>query len=152
MYSKLEKKEFKVEFWNNFEFYMRKHTKRHGNVPWNNYKTKIKDLYFRLEFTETEASFSIDLQQPDSIRELFYEQFGELKTLLEKALGTDLVWEELYINEYDKATCRIYITLPNVNLFNKDDWEKVFLFFDRKMVKLHVFWLEYKEIFKNLEK
>ncbi|HRN42336.1 MAG TPA: DUF4268 domain-containing protein, partial [Vicingus sp.] len=84
-------------------------------------------------------------------RELFYEQFTELKVLLEKALGTPLVWEELYINEYDKAICRIYVVLPDVNLFNIDDWKKVTDFFENKMVKLHVFWMEYREIFKNLE-
>lgn len=151
MYSKEEKKNFKIEFWNKFSVYMRKHTQKHGIINWSNYKTKIKDLYFRLDFNETEARFSIELQHPDSIRELFYEQFTELKVLLEKALGTPLVWEELYINEYDKAICRIYVVLPDVNLFNKDDWKKVTDFFENKMVKLHVFWMEYREIFKNLE-
>lgn len=151
MYSKEEKKNFKIEFWNRFSVYMRKHTQKHGTINWSNYKTKIKDLYFRLDFNETEARFSIELQHPDSIRELFYEQFTELKVLLEKALETKLVWEELYINEYDKAICRIYVVLPDVNLFNKDDWKKVTDFFENKMVKLHVFWMEYREIFKNLE-
>ena len=151
MYTKEEKKNIKVEFWTNFGFYMKKHIRKYGNVHWTNYKTKIKDLYFRLEFNEKEAIFSIELQHPDSIRELFYEQFCELKTILEDTLNTKLIWEELYINEFDKAISRIYIVLPDVNLFNKNDWQKVFVFFDSKMVKLHSFWIEYKEIFKNLE-
>ncbi len=151
MYSKEEKKAFKVEFWTNFSFYMRKYSQKHGTINWSNYKTKIKDLYFRLDFNETEARFSIELQHPDSIRELFFEQFTELKVVLEKAIGTPLVWEELNINEYDKAICRIYVVLPHVNLFNKEDWPQVTTFFEKKIVKLHVFWLEYKEIFKNLE-
>jgi hypothetical protein len=151
MYSKEEKKNIKVEFWTSFGFYMKKHIRKHGNVHWTNYKTKIKDLYFRLEFNEKEAVFSIELQHPDSIRELFYEQFCELKAILEDTLNTKLIWEELYVNEFDKAISRIYMVLPDVNLFNKNDWQKVFVFFDSKMVKLHSFWIEYKEIFKNLE-
>lgn len=151
MYTKEEKKAMKVEFWTDFGIYMRKHVNRHGKVHWTNYKTKIKDLYFRLEFIDNEARFSIELQHPDSIRELFYEQFLELKALLEDTIQTKLIWEELYINEFDKAISRMYIVLPDVNLYNKNDWGKVFAFFDGKMVKLHTFWVEYKEIFKNLE-
>ena len=79
-----------------FRVYMRKQTQRHGTVNWSNYKTKINDLYFRLDFNETEARFSIELQHPDSIRELFYEQFTELKVLLEKYEGGTLYWFERF--------------------------------------------------------
>lgn len=151
MYTKEEKKEIKIEFWTAFGIYMRKYNGKYGKVNWTNYKTKIKDLYFRLEFNETQASFSIELQHPDSIRELFYEQFVELKVLLDEALQTKLIWEEIFINDYDKAISKIHLEFPDVNLYNKNDWTKVFVFFEQKMVNLHKFWMEYKEIFKNLE-
>lgn len=152
MYTKEEKKAIKTEFWTSFGVYMRKYTSQYGKVHWVNYKTKIKDLYFRLEFTNSEAIFAIDLQhKDDGIRELFYEQLTELKVVLQDSIGEELQWQELCFNEFNQPISRISTSLSGVNLYNKDDWHKVFLFFEKKMVGLHEFWLDFKEIFIQLQ-
>lgn len=152
MYTKEEKKAIKTEFWTSFGVYMRKYTSQYGKVHWVNYKTKIKDLYFRLEFTEQEAYFAIDFQhKDDGIRELFYEQLTELKVVLEEAIGEPLEWTELCFNEFNQPISRISISLTGVNLYNKGDWQKVFLFFEKRMVGLHQFWIDFKEIFIQLQ-
>lgn len=152
MFTKEEKKAIKTEFWTSFGVFMRKHNKEFGKVHWVNYKTKIKDLYFRLEFTPEKACFSIDLQHvDDGIREIFYEQFTELKVLLHDAIGEELIWEEVVFNEFEKPIARIYIEKTNVNLYNKNDWQEVFLFFEKRIVGLHRFWMDFKEIFLQLQ-
>ncbi|MCB9334683.1 MAG: DUF4268 domain-containing protein [Flavobacteriales bacterium] len=153
MYAKEEKKAIKTEFWTSFGVYMRKYTSQYGKVHWVNYKTKIKDLYFRLEFTEQEAFLAIDFQhKDDGIRELFYEQLTELKVVLEEAIGEPLEWTELCFNEFNIPISRVSTKLDGVNLFNKSDWPKVFDFFEKRIVGLHEFWMDFKEIFLNLQK
>jgi len=152
VYRKEEKRLIKTEFWIAFGVYMKKHNKEFGRVKWVNYKSHVKDIYFRLDFTEKKASFSIELQhRDDEIRELFYDQFKELKTMLTSSVEDDLVWEPLVFNKFDNPISRISCELPKVRLYNKDNWSEVFQFFESNMVGLHRFWTNFGLIFKQLE-
>jgi hypothetical protein len=152
MFTKAEKKNINTEFWNSYGIYMKKYNPQLGRVRWVNYRTNIKDLYFRLYFDEHKAAFTIELQhKDDGIRELFYEQFTELKTMLNEHVGVDLEWEEVAFNQFNYPVSRISSKLPNVSIYNKNDWQKTFQFFEKRMVGLHGFWVEFKEIFENLE-
>ena len=152
MFTKQEKKNFNTEFWTSFGVYMKKHNVRYGRVKWVNYKSNIKDVYFRLDINPKKAAFAIELQHTDDgIRALFYEQFIELKTMLNNHVDNQLIWEELAFNKYQQPISRMYIELPDVSIYNKDDWQSAFQFFEKKMTGLHEFWEEFSEIFKNLE-
>lgn len=152
MYTKEEKRTIKTEFWNTFGVLMKKHNKEFGRVKWANYKSHVKDIYFRLDFTEKKASFSIELQhRDDEIREIFYDQFLELKKVLTDSVKYDLVWEPLVFNKFDYPISRISCELPSVRLYNKDHWRDVFQFFESNMVGLHRFWTDFGIIFKQLE-
>jgi len=152
MFTKEEKKNITTDFWNCFGVYMKKYNKQYGRVRWVNYRTNIKDLYFRLNLTPKSATFSIELQHnDDGIRELFYEQFLELKTVLNDSVGGELIWEEVKFNQFNHPVSCIYEELPNVSIYNREDWQAVFQFFEKKMVGLHDFWLEFQEIFKQLD-
>ena len=152
MFTKEEKKNYNTEFWNSFGIYMKKYNKQFGRVSWVNYRSNIKDLYFRLSINEKSASFAIELQhKDDGIRELFYEQFLELKGVLESHVGADLIWKEVTFNEFNQPISKIYVPFENVSLYRKEDWQKAFQFFEKRIVGLHKFWIEFNEIFKNLE-
>lgn len=152
MYTKDEKRNFKIEFWNTFGVLMKKHNREFGRVKWVNYKSNVKDVYFRLDFTEKKATFSIELQhRDDDIRALFYEQFLELKKVLTDSVKDELVWESLVFNDFDYPTSRISSELLDVKLYNKDTWSAVFQFFESNMVGLHRFWTDFGMIFKQLE-
>ncbi len=152
MFTKEEKKKFKTDFWTSFGIYMRKHNAKLGRVSWVNYRTHIKDMYFRLDITTKDAIVSVDFQhKDDGIRSLFYEQLLELKTVLQSSIGDDWKWEEVSFNEFNQPVSKVYIVLENVSIYNKDDWQKTFRFYEEKMLGLHGFWIDFKEIFKNLE-
>ena len=152
MFTKEEKKNINTEFWNSFGIYMKKYNKKYGRIRWVNYRTNIKDLYFRLNLTQQKAIFSIELQhKDDGIRELFYEQFLELKAVLNDSVNGELVWEEIKFNQFNHPVCCMHSELENVSIYKKEDWLSVFQFFEKKMVGLHEFWLEFQEIFKQLE-
>ena len=87
----------------------------------------------------------------DGIRALFYEQFIELKTMLNNHVDNQLIWEDVTFNKFQQPISRMYIELPNVSIYNKDDWQSIFQFFEKRMTGLHEFWEEFSEIFKNLE-
>ncbi len=152
MFTKDEKKQFNSEFWSSFGLYMKKYNQRLGRVRWVNYRSNVKNIFFRLSMTPKEAIFSIEIQHPDDeIRELFYEQFLQLKTVLESSIGNDLVWEEIAFNQYESPVSKISVQLSGVSIYNKDDWQKTYQFYEKRMIGLHEFWEEFKEIFKQLE-
>lgn len=152
MFTKDEKKQFNSDFWNSFGLYMKKYNQRLGKQRWVNYRSIVKDVFFRLNITHKEAEFSIEIQhKDDGIRELFYEQFLQLKTVLEASIGDDVVWDKVAFNQYNSPVSKISIQLPGVSIYNKDDWKKTFQFYEKRMVGLHEFWEEFKEVFKQLE-
>jgi hypothetical protein len=153
MYSKDEKKKYTADFWNSFGLYMKKYNQDFGRIKWVNYRTNVKDIYFRLDITNKKASVSIELQQKDDgIRELMFDQFKELKVVLEDNVKGDLVWNAVAFNRFNSPICSISEELNNVSIYSRDDWPQVFQFFEKRMLGLHSFWDEFQEIFKDLEK
>ncbi len=152
MYSKDEAKSLRKEFWTTFGVYMKKYNKVYqAKVRWVNYNTKVKDIYFRLEVDKKKAFFSFDLQhKDDGLRELFYEQFTELKAVITDSFEDELTWEQQYETPYG-INSRIYTELEGVSVFNKNDWATIFPFLERNIVSAHDFWEDFGEIFKNLE-
>ncbi|MBL4669280.1 MAG: DUF4268 domain-containing protein [Flavobacteriales bacterium] len=153
MYTKEEKKKYTADFWNSFGLYMKKYNKDYGRIKWVNYRSNVKDLFFRLNITSEKATFSIELQhKDDGIRALFFEQFKELKIVLEGNIKGDLIWEENGFNYFNEPISLISSELDNVSIYNRNDWQQIFYFFEQRMVGLHTFWVEFEEIFKELEK
>ena len=152
MYSKEESRSLRREFWTSFGVYMKKYNKVYqGKINWVNYNTKCKDIYFRLDVTKKKASFTFDLQHRDTgMRELFYEQFTELKAVINDSFENELTWVSEFETEYGTSS-RIYAELENVSVFNKNDWHDVFPFLEKNIVSAHEFWNEFSDIFTNLE-
>ena len=88
MFSREEKKSLNTAFFNQFVRHMsRHHSKGGGGGRWESYKTGVKGLYFRM-LTAPVVGIAIDIQQKDpEIRALLYDQFVELRRLLEAEWG-----------------------------------------------------------------
>ena len=152
MYSKEHKREIKTLFYTSFGKYMSKNNASTGKIKWLNYPTQVKDIYFRISLETKYAEVYIDLQHQDqSLRNLFYDQFLELKTVFKNTLGQDWHWNREQENKYGKKCARITTTLQEVNLYNKDTWAETFQFFEKHLLNLDVFWSEFKDLFKDLE-
>ncbi|WP_317172153.1 DUF4268 domain-containing protein [Hymenobacter sp. BRD67] len=120
-------------------------------VNWINYKTGLKGVQFKLDADNRRARIGIELTQPDAgIRELFYEQFGELKSLLHEALGEEWTWEAAATNEHGQPLSRIYKELAPVNLFSRDDWPALISFFKPRLIALDEFWSGAQYAFEEL--
>jgi hypothetical protein len=152
VFSKDEKKAFKQLFWTSFGKFMSKHESVSGQkVNWSNYKTRIKDLYVRLEVDTKKASFAIEFQHTDEgIRQLFFDQFKELKTVFHSIMGDNLEWIQVDEQQH-KIISKICADLPGVNIYNKNTWEDAFPFFEKHMVNFDEFWSEFSELFVILQ-
>ena len=153
MYGKEEAAQLRSLFWTSFGKYMGKHRSQSGvKVKWTNYKTGIKDVYFRLHCDKKMATVAIDLQHKDEgIRSLFQEQFQELNTVFQSIAGDFWEWQYHFDKSSNTECLRLAVCHAPVNLYNKDTWAETFHFFERHMLSLDEFWTEFSEIFKQLQ-
>ncbi|MBS1525629.1 MAG: DUF4268 domain-containing protein [Bacteroidetes bacterium] len=153
MYSKEEASRIRQEFWTTFGQYISPQLSADGlKVNWINYKTGLKYVYFRMKAANRSATIAIELAHPDAgIRELFFEQFIELKNVLHATLGEDWEWQPDYRDEDGKRFSRIYKQLNSASIFNKNDWPALISFFKPRIVALDEFWSSVKYAFDALK-
>ncbi|MBT4774279.1 MAG: DUF4268 domain-containing protein [Crocinitomicaceae bacterium] len=155
MFSKEERRERKSLFWISFgKFMTSKHRSASGKkVNWSNYKTGVNDIYFRLDCDNKQAIISIEFQHKDAgIRELFLEQFLQLKTVFHAQVNEEWEWDSLACTETGQQIIRVSKTRNGVNIFNKNDWLEVFTFFEPRLLAIDSFWCEFGELFLILSK
>jgi|TARA_B110000114_G_C14815457_1_gene286438 hypothetical protein len=153
MYSKEYKSEMKKLFYTSFGKYMSKNKSINDTkIKWLNYKTDIKDLYFKIDCNENYTKILIDIQHSDDeIRNLFFDQFLELEKLFIKTMGEKWTWDSEYLNSYGQKSSQISKTLKKVNIYDKKTWVTSFNFLEKRFIKIDKFWLNFYEVFKALE-
>ncbi len=124
-----------------------------GDEPahWINYRTRIKHVSFRLHADQRRASIAIEITHPDpGVREVFYDQFRELKPALEEALGEEWTWDATAHDAHGQTLARISQEIIGANLFERDDWPRLISFFKPRMIGLDAFWHGYQWAFEEL--
>ena len=153
MYSKAEATQLRQAFWTTFGQYMAPVLSAEGlPANWINYKTGLKNVYFRMQADNRRARIGIELTEPDAgIRALFFEQFEELKTLLHETLGEAWTWEPATADAHGRPLSRIYKELAPANVFSRDDWPALISFFKPRLVALDAFWSDAQYAFEALK-
>jgi hypothetical protein len=151
MFTREEASLLRKEFWTTFGKYMRPVPSAEGlKVNWINYHTRVKDVYFRMEADNDSAVISISLEHNDAgIRELYFEQFLEFKTMLHTSLGEEWYWVRKTIVD-GRDVSRIYIQLPRVSVFNRNHWPDLISFFKPRIIALDAFWENARYTFESL--
>jgi len=153
MYTKDEKKEFKVTFWNELNEKLSEAGKAKGrNLEWMSYPTQIKRLFFRMEADETSARMCIDSQfVTKGIREIYYLQFQDFENKLNETFTSKVIYNSDYEHWNGKVISRVYCELTDVNINNKEDWPKIHDFLMTNFLNLDAFWEEFNEVFLALK-
>ncbi|GAC1370139.1 MAG: hypothetical protein NVSMB30_08550 [Hymenobacter sp.] len=153
MYSKAEATRLRQAFWTALGQYMAPVPSAEGqSTNWINYKTGLKHVYFRMQADNRQACIGIELTHPDpGIRELFYEQFTEVRALLHEALGETWTWEADAVDSNGLPLSRIYTELSPANLFDRDDWPALISFFKPRLMALDAFWTDAQYAFEALK-
>lgn len=118
---------------------------------WINYKTGLKNVYFRMQADKKLATIGIEMTQPDpEIQQMFFEQFEALKEMLYEAVGEEWIWALHTYDENGKVISRIYTELRGVSVFKQDDWPALISFFKPRIMALDAFWNDAKYSFDEL--
>ena len=147
MYTKQEASAIKSLFWTRFGQYMKPiPSSWKEKVNWVNYKTGIKDIYFRMNVDAQKAVISIDITIDDAIiRAIVFEQFTKMKSMLEMSSQNQWIWQEEVFNEFGFPYARIYQEQLNVNVFKQEDWPSIISFLKQRIVALDNFWADAKD-------
>ena len=150
MYSKEEAKSLRMEFWERFRNYSSIRRRQKGKPEkWTMEQTGIKALSLRFSIDRKSAMVGIDLDTSNMDKRVeLYDKLESLKTLLEKAMKQELIWEVDFKRENGKSVSKIYTRLDGVDIYNKECWPDVFKFFYTNMMKLESFYLEYKDFLR----
>lgn len=152
MYSKQEASQLRQEFWTSFGQYLTPVLSAEGEkINWINYKTGEKGISFRMQAGNKKAIISIDITQGDEgIRQLYFEQFLQLKNIFANSVKEEWVWLPNMQDENNRTISRIYKELSQVSIYNKSDWPAIISFFKPRIIALDEFWNTVKYSFEAL--
>lgn len=152
MFTKEEKKDLTKRFWVSMAERLDLKGKTKGrNIDWLDYPNKINHIYFRMESNTEFVKFCIDIQFLDKgLRDLYFEQFEELKDKLTSIMPTELVWLKSFDHPNTRNIARISTVLDGVNIYNEKDWTNSQQFLEDAFIAFDQFWCEFSDVFKAL--
>ncbi len=110
-------------------------------VNWINYKTGIKELYFKTDVDNKSARIAIEISLKDrEMQELMFEQFEEYLPLFESTVGEDWIWYQSFFDENGKEISKIELRLEKVSIFREENWPEIIGFLKENLLKLDEFW------------
>lgn len=146
MYNQQEKSILKRQFWTSFGQYMAPiPSSENIKINWVNYKTGVKNLYFRMEADATAATIKVLITHTDiSTQLMLFNLFKQLQQVLHAALDEEWQWAPQTVDEDGKTVSVIYTTLEGVSIYKKEDWPLIISFFKPRIIALDAFWNEVK--------
>lgn len=153
MFTREQASAIRMEFWTLFGQSLKGRMSAEGmRVNWINYKTGVKDVYFRMNAESKHATIGIHITHQDlGLQQLFYEQFLEAKSPLENTLGEEWIWENEITTPEGKIISQIYTVLEDRSIFNKKHWPEIMKFLKSRIIKLDEFWSVAGDVFKELD-
>lgn len=147
MYTKQEASGIRRKFWTTFGIYMNPVPSAwQEKVNWLNYKTGIKDVFFRLHADNKMARICIEITHNDPmIRKIYFDHFLAMRNMLHNALQEEWVWKEETEDELGKQLTVIYIEISGVNVMEEKSWPSIIAFFKPRFIALDAFWGEVKD-------
>lgn len=152
MYSKEEASKLRQQFWITFGKYMKPIPSAEGlTINWVNYKTGVKNVFFRMNAEQKFATISIDITHGDEeTRKLFFEQFVAFKKIFSAAVKEDWDWNLRALNEYGVPLSQISTTVYDLSIFNQQNWPALISFLKPRIIALDQFWTDVKPVFEDL--
>lgn len=152
MLSKEERRKLNEDFWSGFKQYMRKKKSSNGRrINWINYPSDVKEIFIRWEVNGKTTRLCFDIQPKDEgVRQIIWEQLGELKAVLIAEMSNPGSWQEEYYTEDGRLISRIYWESADYNFYNVNEHPQMFNFMGETIEAFDRFYQEYKEILISL--
>lgn len=144
MYSKTEAQAIKKDFWIQFgQTFPRK---------WILHNTKIKDVSFKFEIEPRKVAVGFFIEcKSDELRKIYYEKIVSLKTILEEDYLPEVLFDQHFTLENGKIISKIWVEKEGIKLYNKNQWDEIYMFFYDKMEQFEYFFYEYQDYIQDLE-
>ena len=140
-----------LEFWTTFIASSNKTNKLYESISPSKDSWIAKSLGSSIQLclviSKTFARTEIYLNKSKQENKKVFDQLFLQKTEIEKLLGVELLWDRID----NKNASRISFQLENVNIENKDDWDKMILFFIEYSVKFEQCFKPFLEKIKTLK-
>lgn len=152
MYSAAESSKIRQDFWTVFGQYMKPVPSAQGyRINWQNYKTGVKDVYFRMKTERDFISIGIEIcHKDDELQQLYFEQFVEFRKLLEAELEEPWDWQLHQFDDLGKVVSRIQKVKIGLNVFDQNDWPEIISFLKPRIIALDAYWANIKPAFEDL--
>ena len=138
------------KFWTIFGQYM-KPVPGAGSeaVNWLNYKTGVRNIFFRMDADQHNAHVGIEMQHATEANRLHcYNHFVALKKILEQITSSNWQWHAALIDENGQTISRISQSLHSVNILQEADWPCIIAFLKEHITSLDAFWNSVKDGFE----
>lgn len=138
------------KFWTIFGQYMKPVPGATGEaVNWLNYKTGIRNIFFRLDADKQNAGVGIEIRHVTETGRLhYYNHFVALKKLMEHSTGYEWYWHAAVTDENGQTISRICQVLNKVSVLNEADWPAIINFLKPRIIALDSFWQTVKDGFE----
>lgn len=142
MYTQAEISAIRKKFWVAFGQYMKPVPNAQGRrINWPNYRTGVRDIYFRMKAERNFASVGIELGHSDpELQELYFDHFAQLKKILENSTQEKWNWKLLSLNEVGQPISRIEKVITGVNVLDEGSWPEIISFLKPRIIALDEFW------------
>ena len=143
MYSKEEAKLIKQEFWTTFA--------KEFPRKWILFNTKIKEFTLKFEIDNKIARVGIEITSQDpNLKLIYFQKIESLKSILEDEYVNNCIFDYNFCLETGKKIAKIYVSLENISINNKNNWHNIFNFFNTHMIGFENFFLEHEDYIKDL--
>ena len=150
MYTTEQVSKQRKKFWTIFGHYMKPVPGASGEaVNWLNYKTGIRNIFFRMDADWQSADVGIEIHHAaEADRLLCYNHFVALKKLLEQTTGNNWQWQVAVLDENGRPISRISQSLDSINILQESDWPAIIAFLKQYITSLDAFWETVKDGFE----
>jgi hypothetical protein len=147
MYKKNEIVQLKKEFWTVFGQYMSPILSANGErINWINYKTGLKDIFFRMDATSTDASVGLELRHADSDRrDLIFKKLFLFRDTLQALDTQEWRWDVTKRDNFDQPYSAVSRIMKGVSVLDRNSWPAIISFLKPGIITLDAFWSEVKD-------
>lgn len=148
MYTKEEKREFRIQFWDGFKRYSKKQGRK--MTSWVLKGTQIKEAQLKFDLNEDGAFVMLQIDsKSDDKRYSVFDKFMKYRPVVEDTCGDELIWDKNYFIEGFKEVSVVYFHLREASVYKKENWEEYYQFLFQKMSLLEEAFLDIKEVVQN---
>ena len=150
MYTTEQVSKQRKKFWTVFGQYMKPVPDAGGEaVNWLNYKTGVRNIFFRMDADQQSAHVGIEIQHAmEADRMHCYNHFVALKNLLEQTTSNKWLWQAAVLDENGRPISRISQSLDSVNILEESNWSAIISFLKPRITALDAFWEIVKDEFE----